>query len=76
MVKPNGYRQFNTVYIEILKKRAKSELAAAVALLLCCGDGDENSFRHLRLNQWVKQAIRCGNSNTESVYDSRDILFM
>ncbi len=34
-MKPNGYRQFNTAYIEIPKKQGKSELAAAVALLLC-----------------------------------------
>jgi phage terminase large subunit-like protein len=39
ILKPNGYRQFNTAYIEIPKKQGKSELAAAVALLLCCGDG-------------------------------------
>lgn len=31
IVKPNGYRQFNTAYIEIAKKQGKSELAAAVA---------------------------------------------
>lgn len=37
-MKPNGYRQFNTAYIEIAKKQGKSELAAAVALLLTCGD--------------------------------------
>lgn len=42
-VKPNGYRQFNTAYIEIPKKQGKSELAAAVALLLCCGDGEERA---------------------------------
>ena len=40
-VKLNGYRQFNTAYIEIPKKQGKSELAAAVALLLTCGDGEE-----------------------------------
>lgn len=40
-LKPNGYRQFNTAYIEIPKKQGKSELAAAVALLLTCGDGEE-----------------------------------
>ena len=34
ILKPNGYRQFNTAYIEIPKKQGKSELAAAVALLL------------------------------------------
>ena len=33
-LKPNGYRQFNTAYIEIPKKNGKSELAAAVALQL------------------------------------------
>ena len=42
-VKPNGYRQFNTAYIEIPKKNGKSELAAAVALLLCCGDGEQRA---------------------------------
>ena len=43
MLKPNGYRQFNTAYIEIPKKQGKSELAAAVALLLTCGDGEERA---------------------------------
>ena len=38
ILKPNGCRQFNTAYIEIPKKQGKSELAAAVALLLTCGD--------------------------------------
>ena len=42
-VKPNGYRQFNTAYIEIPKKNGKSERAAAVALLLCCGDGEQRA---------------------------------
>lgn len=42
-VKPNGYRQFNTAYIEIPKKNGKSELAAAVALLLCCGDSEQRA---------------------------------
>ena len=43
MLMPNGYRQFNTAYIEIPKKQGKSELAAAVALLLTCGDGEERA---------------------------------
>ena len=43
ILKPNGYRQFNTAYIEIGKKNGKSELAATVALLLCCGDGEERA---------------------------------
>ena len=33
-IKPNGYRQFNTAYVEIPKKNGKSELAAAIALYL------------------------------------------
>jgi phage terminase large subunit-like protein len=43
ILKPNGYRQFNTAYIEIPKKQGKSELAAAVALLLTCADGEERA---------------------------------
>ena len=46
VLKPNGYRQFNTAYIEIPKKQGKSELAAAVALLLTCGDGEERAEVH------------------------------
>ena len=42
-IKKDGYRQFNTAYVEIPKKMGKSELAAAVALLLCCGDGEERA---------------------------------
>ena len=42
-IKENGYRQFNQAYIEIPKKQGKSELAAAVALLLTCGDGEERA---------------------------------
>ena len=41
--KKNGYRQFNFSYVEIPKKNGKSELAAAIALLLCCGDGEERA---------------------------------
>lgn len=40
IVKPSGYRQFNTAFVEIAKKQGKSELAAAIALLLTCGDGE------------------------------------
>lgn len=42
-IKPNGYRQFNTAYIEVPKKNGKSELAASLALLLCCGDFEERA---------------------------------
>ena len=38
VLKPNGYRQFNTAYVEIPKKQGKSELAAAIALYLLCAD--------------------------------------
>lgn len=43
IVKENGYRQFNTAYIEIPKKNGKSELAAAVALFLLAGDGEQRA---------------------------------
>lgn len=43
IVKPNGARQFNTAYVEIPKKMGKSELAAAVALLLTCADGEQRA---------------------------------
>lgn len=39
-LKPNGYRQYNTAYVEIPKKQGKSELAAAIALYLTCADGE------------------------------------
>jgi phage terminase large subunit-like protein len=39
-VKEDGYRQYNTAYVEVPKKNGKSELAAAVALYLTCGDGE------------------------------------
>lgn len=43
IVKKDGYRQFNTAYIEIPKKQGKSELAAAVALYLTIGDFEEGA---------------------------------
>jgi len=43
ILKPDGYRQFNTAYVEIPKKMGKSELAAAIALLLTCGDSEERA---------------------------------
>ena len=42
-IKENGYRQFNTSFIEICKKAGKSELAAAVALYMLCGDNEEGA---------------------------------
>ena len=43
VVKENGYRQFTTAYVEIPKKNGKSELAAAIALLLCCADHEQRA---------------------------------
>ena len=37
IIKPNGYRQFNTAYIEIAKSKVNLS-CRAVALLLTCGD--------------------------------------
>ena len=43
VVKENGYRQFNTAFVEICKKAGKSELAAAVALYMLCADEEEGA---------------------------------
>ena len=43
VIKENGYRQFNTAYIEIGKKNGKSELAAAVALYMLCADNEKGA---------------------------------
>ena len=40
-LKPDGYRQYNTAYLEVPKKNGKSELGAAIALLMTCGDGEQ-----------------------------------
>ena len=40
-LKADGYRQYNTAYMEIPKKNGKSELGAAVALLMTCGDNEQ-----------------------------------
>lgn len=39
-LKPNGTRQYRTVYVEIPKKNGKSELASALALYMVCADGE------------------------------------
>ena len=41
-VDENGRRQYQYVYLEIPKKNGKSELAAAIALLMTYGDGEAN----------------------------------
>ena len=38
--KKNGFRQYRKAYVEIPKKNGKSELAAAIALILLCGDDE------------------------------------
>ena len=43
VVKPDGMRQFRTVYVEISKKQGKSELAAAIALYLLYADNEPSA---------------------------------
>lgn len=43
ILKPNGYRQFTTAYIEVPKKQGKSELAAGFSIFLTCADGEERA---------------------------------
>ena len=43
ILKPDGTRQFTTAYVEITKKSGKSELAAAIALYMLCGDGEQRA---------------------------------
>lgn len=42
-VKDDGYRQYNTAYLEIPKKNGKTELAAGVGLYLTCGDDEQGA---------------------------------
>lgn len=54
-IKPNGYRQYNTAYVEIPKKNGKSELAAAVALYMTCGD-----------NEWGAEVYGCASDRQQA----------
>ena len=54
-VKANGYRQYNTAYVEIPKKMGKSELAAGVALYLTCGD-----------NEWGAEVYGCASDRQQA----------
>ena len=54
-VKDNGFRQYNTCYCEIPKKNGKSELAAAVALYLTCGDGE-----------WAAEVYGCASDRQQA----------
>ena len=54
-VKENGFRQYNNCYCEIPKKNGKSELAAAIALLLTCGDGE-----------WAAEVYGCASDRQQA----------
>ncbi len=54
-VKENGYRQYNMCYCEIPKKNGKSELAAAIALFLTCGD-----------NEWAAEVYGCASDRQQA----------
>ena len=43
IVKPDGYRQFRTAFVEICKKVGKSELAAAIAFYLLYADNEPST---------------------------------
>ena len=42
-LKPDGNRRFRTCYVEIPRKNGKTELAAAVALYMLLGDGEQGA---------------------------------
>lgn len=54
-VKPDGYRLYNTAYIEIPKKNGKSELGAAVALKLLCAD-----------DEWAAEVYGCASDREQA----------
>ena len=43
ILKPDGFRQFTTAYLEIPKKQGKSELGAAISLYLLCADFEQTA---------------------------------
>ena len=55
MVKEDGFRQYNTAYVEIPKKNGKSELAAGVALYMTCGD-----------NEWGAEVYGCASDRQQA----------
>lgn len=54
-IKENGARQYNSAYVEIPKKNGKSELAAAIALLMTCGD-----------NEWGAEVYGCASDRQQA----------
>ena len=55
-IKENGYRQFNTAFVEICKKAGKSELAAAIALYMTA---KPNRFVRTKKEHFKKQLALC-----------------
>jgi phage terminase large subunit-like protein len=43
IIKPNGFRQITTAYVEIAKKQGKTELGAALALYMLTADGERGA---------------------------------
>lgn len=56
ILKTNGYQQFNIEYIEI-PKNEKSELDAAVSLLLICGDGEQRAEVYGCAADWQQTSL-------------------
>lgn len=54
-LKKDGYRRYNTAYVEIPKKNGKSELAAAIALKLLCADGE-----------WAAEVYGCASDRAQA----------
>lgn len=54
-VKEDGFRQYNTAYVEIPKKNGKSELAAGVALYMTYGD-----------NEWGAEVYGCASDRQQA----------
>jgi len=65
VIKPNGFRQFKTCYVEIGKKNGKTALAAAVVLLLLVADGEPGA-----------EIYSCAADRAQATYIYRDAAAM
>ena len=54
-LKEDGYRRYNTAFVEIPKKNGKTELAAGIALLLLCADGE-----------WAAEVYGCASDRSQA----------
>lgn len=54
-LKKDGFRRYNTAYVEIPKKNGKSELAAAIALKLLCAD-----------DEWAAEVYGCASDRQQA----------